>query len=513
MGKIKSIFSSWKVWVLIAFIVMAFIAIAPNPFASGVEITSVTSNSTAEINELEVGMVIESLGSDATDSVSDYSKAISKYSPGDIIEFNTDQGTFKVLATEQNNETYVGITVGPVKTSNLKKGLDLAGGVRALLKPVEDVDEQTLQDVILITEKRLNAYGISDISVRQVGDLEGNDYIQVEVPGANKEEVADLLQRQGKFEAKIGEEVIFRGGNDIKGICRTPDCSGIDVKAGCGKSGDQWSCRYQFRVDISPESAKHHAEATNKLDVITEDGQRYLSEKLDLYLDDELVSSLFISAELQGSESTSFVIQGPGVGVTKQDATVNAYDRMREMQTVLISGSLPVKLEVAKMDVISPTLGANFLQIAILALCMAILAVGLVVFIRYRKIKLAIPVILTGFAEVVIILGIAVLIKWRLDLAAIAGILAAVGTGVDDQIVIADEVLAGEQYASWKQRMKHAFFIIFAAYFTTVVAMLPLWWMGAGLVKGFAVTTIIGVTIGVFVTRPAFAKIIEVLLK
>jgi len=36
--------------------------------------------------------------------------------------------------------------------------------------------------------------------------------------------------------------------------------------------------------------------------------------------------------------------------------------------------------------------------------------------------------------------------------------------------------------------------------------------MGAGLVKGFAVTTIIGVTIGVFLTRPAFAKIIEVLI-
>jgi len=31
--------------------------------------------------------------------------------------------------------------------------------------------------------------------------------------------------------------------------------------------------------------------------------------------------------------------------------------------------------------------------------------------------------------------------------------------------------------------------------------------------KGFAIVTILGVSIGVFITRPAYAKIIEVLLK
>jgi len=55
------------------------------------------------------------------------------------------------------------------------------------------------------------------------------------------------------------------------------------------------------------------------------------------------------------------------------------------------------------------------------------------------------------------------LINWNLDLAAIAGILAAVGTGVDDQIVITDEALKGARVArNWKSRMKNAFFIIFA---------------------------------------------------
>ena len=142
----------------------------------------------------------------------------------------------------------------------------------------------------------------------------------------------------------------------------------------------------------------------------------------------------------------------------------------------------------------------------------AILAVAATVFVRYRKLVVSIPMIINMASEAVIILGIAALIGWNLDLAAIAGIIIAIGTGVDHQIVIADETLTGERakYASWKDKLKKAFFIIFAAYFTTVVAMLPLWFAGAGLLKGFALTTILGVSIGVLITRPAFAAIIEI---
>ena len=61
--------------------------------------------------------------------------------------------------------------------------------------------------------------------------------------------------------------------------------------------------------------------------------------------------------------------------------------------------------------------------------------------------------------------------------------------------------------------MKKAFFIVFAAYFTTVGSMLPLLFAGAGLLKGFAITTILGITIGVMITRPAYAHIIEIILE
>jgi len=44
---------------------------------------------------------------------------------------------------------------------------------------------------------------------------------------------------------------------------------------------------------------------------------------------------------------------------------------------------------------------------------------------------------------------------------------------------------------------------------TNVSSLIPLYWAGAGLFKGFMITTIIGVTAGVFISRPAFADIIK----
>ena len=123
------------------------------------------------------------------------------------------------------------------------------------------------------------------------------------------------------------------------------------------------------------------------------------------------------------------------------------------------------------------------------------------------------PMMFTMMSEIYIILGVAALIGWRLDVVSIAGIIASVGTGVDDQIVVTDEVIRREErFSNWKQRIKKAFFIIFVAYAATFVALLPLWNAGAGLMRGFALTTIIGITIGVFITRPAYASMIEKLL-
>jgi len=242
--------------------------------------------------------------------------------------------------------------------------------------------------------------------------------------------------------------------------------------------------------------------------------EEYLNETLDLYLDDSPVDSLRVASDLKGRAVTDIQISGSGSGKTQSEAMQDALVNMKKLQTVLITGSLPIKLNLAKIDTLSPTLGEAFISNILFIGVFAILAVAIVVFLRYHRLEVSLPIIIIMISEILILLGIAALIGWNIDLAAIAGILVATGTGVDDQIVIADETLRGEksEYSSWKQKLKKAFSIIFAAYVVTVASMIPLLFAGAGLLKGFAITTILGVSVGVFITRPAYAAISEILL-
>jgi len=154
------------------------------------------------------------------------------------------------------------------------------------------------------------------------------------------------------------------------------------------------------------------------------------------------------------------MISGSGSGVDEQSAANDAIVSMKKLQTVLTTGSLPVKINIVKTDTISPTLGEQFIKNIMLVGLLAIIGVSLVIFIRYRNLKVSIPVIITMLSEVFILLGFASLVGWNLDIAAIAGILIAVGTGVDDQIVITDETMKkaiGESHLNWKQRFKKAY--------------------------------------------------------
>jgi preprotein translocase subunit SecD len=514
MGKLKEVFTSWKVILLILFLIASAVSINPKLHTEGVVVTSVAGNSSADINGITTGLKISALNGQPVLDINGFRALERAILPNATIKITTDKGEISFLSEFDNvtNTTSIGFDVASIPKSNIKQGLDLVGGVRVLMKPETQLNMQQLSDVIAITQKRLNAFGLQDISVKSVSDFSGNTYILVEMAGATQQQAAKLIAQQGKFEAKIGNDTVFVGGTDIKQVCRSADCSGV---RDCNQIEGGWACQFQFKVDVSPESAKRHADITRNMSVITVGTNVYLEKKLDLYLDNELVESLYISEGLKGVESTSFVIEGPGSGTTKDAAILNALTSMKTLQTVLITGALPVKLDVVKTDIISPALGAQFLKYAIIAVIGAIAAVGVVIFARYRKPHIAGMVFLTGLSEVVIILGIAALIRWNLDLAGIAGLIAAVGTGVDAQIIITDEFLAGaaQIVGGWKERAKRAFFIIFGSFATVVAAMIPLYVLGATLLKGFAIITIIGVSIGVFVTRPAYAKMLEILLK
>ena len=385
----------------------------------------------------------------------------------------------------------------------------MAGGARALIK-AEDrkLTSQEITDLVDITSNRLNEFGLTDLKVLPVSDLEGNNFMLIEIAGATPNDLEEIISKQGKFEAKIANDTVFIGGEkDISSVCRN-DATCALIESCNQAEARSYFCNFRFSIYLSEDAARRHAEITGKLEVNVSPQGNYLSQPLDLYVDDKLIDTLLIGESLKGRVTTQISISGSGSGSTEEEAYTNTQASMHKLQTILITGSLPYKLEIIKLDTISPALGEQFIRSILIAGIIALLAASLVVFVRYRNFKSSLAVIFASFSEIIIILGIASFIKWNLDLPSIAGILATVGTGFDDQIVILDEARQ-KIILSLKQKLKRAFTIIMGAYFTALVSLLPIIWAGAGLFKGFAITTIIGITVGVFVTRPAFSEIVR----
>ncbi len=495
-----------KIWILLISIVLSLLVISPS-FEKGIQISYLPQNSTAYEQGIRTGDIITAIDGQKITNIEDYSDLItSKFPTEEKIKLTITTKTNEfILFTNQTPE----MIVKEIPKTKIQTGLDLRGGSRALVEAEKKLTSQELTDLISVTNNRLNVYGLSDVVIRPVSDLSGNNYMLVEIAGSTPSELESLIAKQGKFEAKIGNETVFVGGDkDVTYVARTGEQAGI---YDCNQYEQGWSCNFRFAISLSENAAEKHADITDKLPINSTNPQ-YLSEKLNLYLDDKLVDSLFISKELKGRVTTQISISGSGAGATREEAFENAETEMKQLQTVLKTGSLPFKLKIVLNQSISPLLGEKFIKAILIAGLAAILSVALIVFLRYKKINLSLAVLLTAFSEVLIILGIASLINWNLDLPSIAGIIATIGTGVDQQIVILDESRTGKEY-SIKQRIKRALFIIMGAYFTTVFSMLPLYWAGAGLLKGFAVTTIIGISAGVFITRPAFAEIVKRIVK
>jgi preprotein translocase subunit SecD len=507
----------FRVWLwicIVLFSVIIIFGLPPKFMEDGVLVTSISSNGSLYEDGLRQDMKITAINGVVIGGVEEYNAAISLLSLVDSrVDIQTD--SIEVIGLYNSND-FVEIIVEEIPSTRLQTGLDLRGGVRVLIgSPNESLSAEQIDDLISVSEERLNVYGLSDVNFFQVRQTSGDYLMGIEIAGTTPEDIETLVASQGEFEAKIGEEVVFVGGKeDITHIGKTGSDAMIQEPGELESGGV--ACRFVFVISLSGEAANRHAEITSGLSVNHTAQGSYLEKPIDFYVDGVLTESLNIGADLKGNPATRIQISGSGEGVDSSEAIANAKDEMKKLQAILSTGSIPYELEIKKIDRVSPTLGESFVKQILLAGLFAIVAVSLIILVRYRKLKISAILIFVSLSEVIIILGIAGLIKWNLNLPSIAGIIAAIGTGIDSQIVILDESrIKGE---SMKEQIKKALFIIGTAFATTFIALIPLTGLlsfmnvtaaGAGLLKGFAVTTIIGLLVGVLITRPAFAEIVK----
>ena len=219
-----------------------------------------------------------------------------------------------------------------------------------ILSPSEPISKQELTLSRNAIETRLHLYGFSRSKV-----IIENSNILVEIHDSeiNTFDV-NILTEMGKFEAKVGDTVVFKGGDDITYVCRNAQCSGIDSQRDCtGISNNETVCSFRFDITVSPESAQRLANATRELNILYPEKGRdgYLSENITLFLDDEMVDELRIGSELKGNAVTDISISGSGSGENQETATIDALNNMKKLQTVLVTGSLPVKFEITDTNI------------------------------------------------------------------------------------------------------------------------------------------------------------------
>ena len=458
-----------------------------------------------------------------------------------------DLGYSGAKMVERDNATKITIIAAPetVITNYLKKNLDsdvkivavapvkyeirtnvTRESLDALLAPVggkiptgeetfvEGVTPETVDETKKVLDSKLNRLGLQDIKVRVVD----NKFILIDLAGMDVATAQDVVGKPGKFEIRIQTE-----DNQSMHVLYGDAVESVEIPN--GDRNDMWGVPFMLSEEGAQifQKAAIDAGATKNPD----------AHNIAMYLDKDEIFSAPLAAELAGSLEKA-PIRNMEARVGTGDA---GSEKAKELYIHLREGALPVNIVVVGSGQVSAALGKQFKIQMVIAGLIALLAVAAMVFYRYREKKIALPMVATSSSEVVMMLGIWSLAGWQLDLASLAGIIMVIGTGVDQLVIITDELIRGSEAASsedrsikdraaaaaekagvgkvvatsskvYLSRLSRAFTIILGAAATTAVAMLPLLYMGFGALTGFALIIILGVILGTLIARPAYGRII-----
>ena len=378
------------------------------------------------------------------------------------------------------------------------------------------VTAETRQSMIDILDSRMGESGFDGGTVRE-DSAGGQNYIVVQSPGTSTAELRELIRDQNLVEIVAHYPADNEAGYEEQ-VVLTPE----DIRSVSTIEEEQVGGRTQYRVPVvvTDDAAPEYMNTLVETGITSEQGVQTGCAPVDqtdppygycqlIDLDGETISGLGMQPGLAQQFNDGTWVNNPTFVATSPDRQT-----AEDIKVSLEAGSLPTTLDLDEgtSQTITSDRASQFKSYALFAGVLAVLTVVLMVFLRYGDPRVAAPMSLTALSEVLLLLGFAAAIKLPLDLSHVAGFIAVVGTGVDDLIIIADEVMAEGDVSSQRvfdSRFRKAFWVIGAAAATTIIAMSPLAFLSLGDLRGFAIITIIGVLIGVFVTRPAYGSILR----
>ncbi|NMA11515.1 MAG: preprotein translocase subunit SecD [Methanomicrobiales archaeon] len=355
----------------------------------------------------------------------------------------------------------------------------------------------TADEVKRILNEKVNALGMQDARINLLTPTgsEYPQYVRIELAGVDMTTAQEIVGTQGLFEIRVQTT-----GNETEHVLYGDQITSVGVPQ------KDYDGRWGVGFSLTDAGAEAFREAAIESGAVNNPN----AHNLVMILDNETVYSAPLGGDLPAQ-----LRSGPVRSLSASTGTGDAgLEDAMTLQIHLRAGALPVKVEIVGSGSVPAALGEQFKTTVALAGLLALLTVGVVVYYRYREPSIVLPMVATNLAEIIILLGIARFII-QLDLATIAGLIAVVGTGIDQLVIITDEVLHEGRVPSpnlYMKRYGRALGIIAVAAATVVIAMLPLALMDLSTLRGFAIVTILGVLIGILVTRPAYGKIIMAIL-
>ncbi|SMB95708.1 preprotein translocase subunit SecD [Desulfonispora thiosulfatigenes DSM 11270] len=365
------------------------------------------------------------------------------------------------------------VVIEPYK-NNVKLGLDLKGGVMVRLEAPKNATADDIDKVIAILENRVNGMGLTEPEIRK----EGERRVLVELPGVeNPEEAVKSLGKMANLEfVRVDNNEVVVTGKDLK-----------DAKEGINPGETNLNKKNYVSLEFNSEGAKKFAEATK--DLATKYGEDDPNRAIAINLDGKPISVPRIDEAITNGHAS---ISGG----------FSTLEEARDLAVLLRSGALPVKLEIVENRSVGAKLGVDSLIKSKNAALYGLSAVLIFMLLFYR-----LPGIVAGFSIVlysIIVWGILIYMNATITLPGIAGFLLSVGMAVDANVIIyeriKEELRNGKSLrASIDAGFSRAFWTIFDANITTLIAAVVLMYFGTGMIRGFAVTLSIGILASLFV--------------
>lgn len=398
--------------------------------------------------------------------------------------------------------------------AQINKGIDLAGGVRVLLRAdkgqhVTSTSLSTARDVI--QSRVAGGLGVSEPQVSIVG----NDSIAVEMPGVkNQQNAVAAIGKTGYLALTDSGGTSLGDGTKVKLVCPPdlPKCGAKGAKVGAGNPGANPPV-LQVIVpgsDIKQGSAQVGYDSTTGGPTVTYNLNGSGSDRWCKYTTNNV--NKFSAIVLDGVVKTDPQIQGAICGGSTQITGLQSTSEAQTIATYLNYGALPISMHVDSSSSVAASLGPIYVNNALKAGIISVIIVGLFMLLYYRLPGLLADIALLMYA--VAVLAIFKLIGVTMTLAGIAGFIISIGMAVDANVLIfermKEEMRAGKTLgAAVEAGFSRAFPAIRDSNISTIITTIILFWFGhtfaATVITGFATTLGIGVAMS-FITAYFVSK-------